>query len=212
MASKNKEPAPSRTASFFADAVANPGHELGPHIKTGAQLDKIYNHSCSILMMEPAPEDQFPGKTCFVTVGATVGFRSLVTEMVTPKVVSALAKQGFDTLIVQCGPDFEYFESIRPSDPEVIMEGHSVVSNVVEYMRGCAGNIMDALKINTKVIAVPNTDLMDNHQAEMAEEFARLGWLIHGQIGKIHKAIEKSATFKPASYPLDPLLVARTVG
>lgn len=138
MASKNKEPAPSRTASFFADAVANPGHELGPHIKTGAQLDKIYNHSCSILMMEPAPEDQFPGKTCFVTVGATVGFRSLVTEMVTPKVVSALAKQGFDTLIVQCGPDFEYFESIRPSDPEVIMEGHSVVSNVVEYMRGCA--------------------------------------------------------------------------
>lgn len=44
---------------------------------------------------------------------------------------------------------------------------------------------MDALKINTKVIAVPNTDLMDNHQAEMAEEFARLGWLIHGQIGYV---------------------------
>ena len=44
---------------------------------------------------------------------------------------------------------------------------------------------MDALKINAKVIAVPNTDLMGNHQLEMAEEFANKGWLIHGQIGYV---------------------------
>lgn len=83
---------------------------------------------------------------------------------------------------------------------------------------------MDALKINTRVIAVPNTDLMGNHQVEMAEDFAKQGWLIHGQLGyvssivfprsvtyyllciysKIHEAVEQSATFKAASYPPKP--------
>lgn len=45
---------------------------------------------------------------------------------------------------------------------------------------------MDALKINTRVIAVPNTDLMGNHQMELAEEFAKQGWLIHGHTGYVY--------------------------
>ncbi|KAK6864367.1 hypothetical protein PG995_000895 [Apiospora arundinis] len=184
----------------------------------GAELEHLYN--CSIVTMEPAPENMAPSKTCLVTVGATASFRSLITEMVTPKVVSALAAQGFDTMIVQCGPDLDYFESIKPSDPEVIMGGYSVVDNIVDYMRQCcpsdehpkrsmgliishagAGNLMEAVRLNTKVITVPNTDLMDNHQVELAECFAESGWAIHSQIGHIHEAIEKSVTFQPADFP-----------
>ncbi|KAK8027053.1 hypothetical protein PG991_004109 [Apiospora marii] len=217
-----EEKSTTKTSNFFADAVANPEHELGRYIKPSTAWDDISKHS-TIATMAPADEDQIPGKTCFVTVGATASFRSLIEEVVSPKFVAALAAQGYDTMIVQCGPDYEHFESIRPSDPPVIMSGFSVESNIIEYMRECApsdeprkrhmglivthagaGNIMDALKINTRVIAVPNTDLMGNHQVEMAEEFAKHGWLIQGQIGKLHEAVEQSATFKAASYPPKP--------
>ncbi|KAK8138742.1 hypothetical protein PG984_002122 [Apiospora sp. TS-2023a] len=198
---KAEEKSAYKPSNFFADAVANPEHELGPNIKPSTAWDDISNYS-NIATMAPANEDQIPGKTCFVTVGATASFRSLIEEVVAPKFVAALAAQGYDTMIVQCGPDFEYFESIRPSDPQVIMSGFSVESNIMEYMRECApsdkprkrhmglivthagaGNIMEALKVNTRVIAVPNTDLMGNHQMEMAEEFANQGWLIQGEIG-----------------------------
>ncbi|KAK8049438.1 UDP-N-acetylglucosamine transferase subunit alg13 [Apiospora phragmitis] len=220
---KENEDSYSKTSNFFADAVANPGHELGPYIKSSAERDSIYYHQSNIVTMAPADEDQIPGKTCFVTVGATASFRSLIDEVVSPEVVAALAAQGFDSIIVQCGPDFEHFEAIRPSDPAVLMSGFSVESNIMEYMRECApsdgprkrhtgliithagaGTIMDALKVNTRVIAVPNTDLMGNHQMEMAEEFAKKGWLIHGELGKIHEAIKQSATFMPAAYPPKP--------
>ncbi|KAK8056403.1 UDP-N-acetylglucosamine transferase subunit alg13 [Apiospora rasikravindrae] len=227
---EENEGSSSRTSNFFADAVANPGHELGPYIKPSTHWDNPSN----ITTMAPANEDQIPGKTCLVTVGATASFRSLIDEVVSPEVVAALAAQGYDSMIVQCGPDFEHFEAIRPNDPAVIMSGFSVERNIMDYIRECApsdgprkrhmglvithagaGSLMDALKINTRVIAVPNTDLMGNHQVELAEEFEKLGWLIHGQLGvawdllyvhsKIHEAIKQSVDFVPSgAYPPRP--------
>lgn len=132
-----EEEEPTTTSNFFSDAVANPEHELGSYIKPSTAWDDICKHSVTATMA-PANEDQIPGKTCFVTVGATASFRSLIKEVVSPKFVAALAAQGYDTMIVQCGPDFEYFESIRPSDPQVIMSGFSVASNIKDYMRECA--------------------------------------------------------------------------
>lgn len=42
---------------------------------------------------------------------------------------------------------------------------------------------MDALRYNAKLIAVPNESLMDNHQAELANEMQSQGFLVSGRIG-----------------------------
>lgn len=48
---------------------------------------------------------------CFVTVGATAGFRQLLEKVADPTFLAALAAMGFGTLAVQCGPDLAWFEA-----------------------------------------------------------------------------------------------------
>lgn len=42
---------------------------------------------------------------------------------------------------------------------------------------------MEALEFDSKLVAVPNPELMDNHQLEIAEEMEYQGFLIHGTLG-----------------------------
>lgn len=48
---------------------------------------------------------------CFVTVGSIAGFRGLLTEIIQPKFLETLRFHNFDTLEVQCGPDYEWFNT-----------------------------------------------------------------------------------------------------
>ena len=45
-----------------------------------------------------------------------------------------------------------------------------------------SGSILDALRIAVPIIVVPNPELLDNHQAELAEELAIQGYVIHGHL------------------------------
>ena len=45
-----------------------------------------------------------------------------------------------------------------------------------------SGSILDALRIAVPIIVVPNPDLLDNHQEELAEELAMQGYVIHGHL------------------------------
>lgn len=45
-----------------------------------------------------------------------------------------------------------------------------------------SGSILDALRIAVPIIVVPNPDLLDNHQVELAEELARQGYVVHGRL------------------------------
>ena len=45
-----------------------------------------------------------------------------------------------------------------------------------------SGSILDALRIGVPLIVVPNPDLLDNHQVELAEELATQGYVIHGRL------------------------------
>jgi len=67
-----------------------------------------------------------------------------------------------------------------------------------EYKRrlaGCvishagAGTILDAMRLGTPLVVVPNKGLLNNHQEELAEEVARARWAIHGEIGELTDAI-----------------------
>lgn len=53
-------------------------------------------------------------RTAFVTIGATAGFRGLLQEVVSQKFLFMLKSLNFTNLVVQCGPDLEYFDTIRP--------------------------------------------------------------------------------------------------
>lgn len=45
---------------------------------------------------------------CLVTVGATVGFKSLVGEVLHPEFWNFLRSKGFTHLRIQCGPDIPW--------------------------------------------------------------------------------------------------------
>ncbi|KAI1401401.1 glycosyltransferase family 1 protein [Hypoxylon fuscum] len=143
-------------------------------------------------------------KYAFVTVGASASFKSLVDEVVSDAFLSKLKSLGFTVLMVQCGPDFDYFESVRPPyqpgklyvhgfayKPDIRAEMKLATAEAGSRSMGLiithagSGSILDALDFNTNLIAVPNPTLMDNHQSEIADEMEKQGLLIQGKIGSL---------------------------
>ena len=65
----------------------------------------------------------------------------------------------------------------------------STVLKTLRYTQSCtnpwtgSGSILDALRINAPLIVVPNPELLDNHQVELAEELAAQGYVTHAQTG-----------------------------
>lgn len=45
-----------------------------------------------------------------------------------------------------------------------------------------SGSILAALRIEVPIIVIPNADLLDNHQVELAEEMSRQGYVVHGRL------------------------------
>jgi beta-1,4-N-acetylglucosaminyltransferase len=45
-----------------------------------------------------------------------------------------------------------------------------------------AGTVLDAMRLDVPIIVVPNTTLLDNHQAELAEELERQGYVTYGHL------------------------------
>lgn len=49
-------------------------------------------------------------KHCFVTIGATASFRTLIDAVTQPAFIGSLTKHGYTNLDVQCGPDLTLFQ------------------------------------------------------------------------------------------------------
>lgn len=45
-----------------------------------------------------------------------------------------------------------------------------------------SGSILEALRTSVPLVVVPNPDLLDNHQDELAEELAKQGYVVHGKL------------------------------
>ena len=45
-----------------------------------------------------------------------------------------------------------------------------------------SGSILEALRVGVPLIVVPNRDLLDDHQLELAEELAAQGYAVHGRL------------------------------
>lgn len=58
--------------------------------------------------------------------------------------------------------------------------------------RAGAGTILDALRLDVPLIVVPNEELLDNHQAELAEELKQQGYVGHGHVSDLVAALEEN--------------------
>ena len=147
-------------------------------------------------------------KTCFVTVGATASFPQLVDACTRKSFIKGLKGQGFTQLLIQHGSRGKDLPSLVNNDAISALEDFSLgvqirgfdfnADGLVQEMRAAkggdgtlegvvishagSGSILDAMRIDVPLIVVPNPNLLDNHQVELAEELARQGYVVHGRI------------------------------
>lgn len=114
-------------------------------------------------------------KSVFVTVGTTK-FDELCDIIVDVKSLEVLKKLGYSKLTIQIGNSVN-----NPGD--FSLAGVSVTSyrfkdNIAEDIRNAdlvishagAGTCLEVLDLNKPLLVVINTNLMDNHQIEIAEQ------------------------------------------
>ncbi|KAG7286337.1 hypothetical protein NEMBOFW57_008646 [Staphylotrichum longicolle] len=163
----------------------------------------------------PPSRPSLPGRRCFVTVGATAGFRSLLEEVSSAGFLQGLAEHGYTLLDVQCGPDQAAFDDriagLRNEDRHgVEVRSFAYTSEMQEYVLACrgeqnvrpagcvishggTGTVGEVLGVGAPLIVVANPTLMDNHQLELAESLEEQNLAIHGRIGTLVGAVGRIA-------------------
>ncbi|PNS19176.1 UDP-N-acetylglucosamine transferase subunit alg13 [Sphaceloma murrayae] len=171
-------------------------------------------------------------RTCFVTIGATASFDRLIRSVLTRDFIQALARHGYTELIVQFGAggeDIFHACTSPPSSKEIVICGVEVRGFSVDtqgldhYMKrakgvhdqavgeGCVishagtGTILSAMRLGVPVIVVPNEDLLDNHQVELAEILAKQGYVVHGQVNNLSEALDRSEALRKTAANRPPV-------
>ncbi|KAJ3677583.1 hypothetical protein LUZ60_003307 [Juncus effusus] len=125
-------------------------------------------------------EDENEGrKTVFVTVGTTC-FDKLVAAMDSAKVKEALFRRGYTHLLIQMGRGSYIPSKVSGEEGSLNVDYFTFSSSIADYLKSASliishagsGSIFETLRLNKPLIVVVNEDLMDNHQAELAEELA----------------------------------------
>ncbi|KAK4686399.1 hypothetical protein P7C73_g3725, partial [Tremellales sp. Uapishka_1] len=135
-------------------------------------------------------------RTLLVTVGSTL-FPALTDAVLSPAVLAALPKLGVKRLVVQYGhgdlPPYTQndgleVETMRFTNEydQLVSESHVVISHAG------AGSILSVLRKRPRIrlIVVPNTSLMDNHQAELADVLGDEGFLTVAAVDRLEDALK----------------------
>ncbi|KAH0542345.1 hypothetical protein FGG08_003282 [Glutinoglossum americanum] len=163
------------------------------------------------------PQTPRPRKLCFVTIGATASFNSLISTALDRPFLKALREAGYTDLRLQFGREGRaIFDDFIINNEDGSEERYGLNITGFEYnrkglgqeMRGAtaykggvegvvvshagSGSILDALRLNIPIIVVPNPSLLDNHQVELAEELASQDYVVHGKIDDLPAAIADS--------------------
>lgn len=127
-----------------------------------------------------------------MTVGTTK-FDALIKALDNMQVAQALVDRGYSNLLVQKGAGSYQLSNILPLEQAqqqlsigLQVQVFDFAPSLAEYMQQAdliishagSGSIFEALKLGKPLIAVPNSILMDNHQAELAEHLAKLGHIV----------------------------------
>jgi beta-1,4-N-acetylglucosaminyltransferase len=170
------------------------------------------------------------GKRCFVTVGATAPFNSLVRAVLEPAFIKALGEAGYSQLQIQYGDrsgqdtyrertqllnEQEPNDGVKVSgfgfkkeglrDEMWAVKGSSPETEGMVISHAGSGSILDALRIGAPIVVVPNTDLLHNHQVELAEALAEQEYVIHGKVDDLVSAIAEVEALRRKSKKWPPL-------
>ncbi|KAF2812046.1 uncharacterized protein BDZ99DRAFT_383857 [Mytilinidion resinicola] len=154
-------------------------------------------------------------KLCFVTVGATASFNSLISATLHPQFLDALSKAGYTNLLVQYGKDGKAVFDKLTSELDGLA-GHGIAIDGFDFNRdgldqelkaakglpensegvvishAGSGTILAVLRIDVPLVVVPNEDLLDNHQVELAKVLEEQGYVIYGRLEDLPATIAKS--------------------
>lgn len=120
-------------------------------------------------------------RSIFVTVGTT-RFDRLVEAVTRPEALEWMTLNGYNSLVIQYGKGSE---PVIPKETKITVRSYSFQPSLEQDMRDAslvishagAGTVMEALKWQKRLVVVINTDLMDNHQTELAHAMAKRGHL-----------------------------------
>ncbi|KAL9131277.1 MAG: hypothetical protein Q9217_000765 [Psora testacea] len=177
---------------------------------------------------------QKPGqrKFCFVTIGATAAFDCLIKAVLQPAFLRVLQEHDYTDLRLQHGKDggfilkehmakhdhapketfglnitgFDFKRQGLGVEMRAAKAGGETVEGVVisHAVDEGSGSVLGALRIAVPLIVVPNPNLLDNHQEELAEAMAEQGYAIHGRLDDLPSAIPKSEELRRRSFPWPP--------
>lgn len=82
-----------------------------------------------------------PGRMAIITGGATVVFKELLDEVITPKFIRALCDAGFENVLIQCGSykDELHDKLVNVQHEHLDIELEGFISNMKEVMKKCRG-------------------------------------------------------------------------
>lgn len=135
-------------------------------------------------------------KTVLVTVGTT-RFDALTQAVDSIQFIKILESKGYTRLIIQIGSSEYIPQKVCPGSKQEHDGGYDVsetgfrvewfryTPSLKAIMSECslvishagAGSIFESLSAGIDLIAVPNADLMDNHQADLSSHLKRQGFL-----------------------------------
>ncbi|KIX00643.1 uncharacterized protein Z518_09708 [Rhinocladiella mackenziei CBS 650.93] len=147
------------------------------------------------------------GRRCFVTIGATAPFNSLIKAVLEPDFIKTLQETGYTELRIQYGGhegegifrarredsqhtsvngNFEItgfgFNKLGLREEMAAVKGPATGNEGVVISHAGSGSILDVLRLGIPLIVVPNTDLLHNHQVELAEILAEQDYLVRGKL------------------------------
>lgn len=135
-------------------------------------------------------------KTVFVTVGTTC-FDSLVRSVDTQEVKDELFRRGYTHLLIQMGRGSHIPTKSAGDDGSLFVDYFTFSSSIADHLRSASliishagsGSIFETLRLKKPLVVVVNEDLMDNHQAELAEELAEMKHLYYARPQTLHQTI-----------------------
>ncbi|KIV82995.1 hypothetical protein PV11_05057 [Exophiala sideris] len=155
-------------------------------------------------------------KRCFVTIGATAPFNSLIRAVLTDDFIKALQQAGYTELRVQYGDhEGEAIFRQRTDDSKSLLvktsfqitgfsfnktglkeeiaavKGKSAADEGMVISHAGSGSVLDVLRVGIPIVVVPNTDLLHNHQVELAEALADQDYVVYGKIDDLASSISQ---------------------
>ncbi|KAJ5871431.1 Glycosyl transferase family 28 C-terminal [Penicillium soppii] len=167
-------------------------------------------------------------KLCFVTVGATASFEKLIEQVLTSSFLEILAERHYTHLLIQYGKDgdkiYQRFLDSNQSHHGVTLGGFDFKPSIEDEMmmtvereqrqqeRGLiichagTGTVLAGLRLGVPLIVVPNTDLADNHQQELADVLEEDNYVISSSVQDVANDEPPIFNLHPRSntHPVDP--------